>query len=161
MNADIDWVRVERDFDASVETVWNMWTDADSFSAWYGPKGAEVFVEKMDVTVGGVRKFSMTMHMPERTMTMWFIGEFKEIVEPTRLVYSESRCDEDGNILSSESLGMPSGYPETTEVIVELSKNGDTTHMTMTHMGVPAGSPGEGGWLQAIETMSEMIAQKC
>ena len=25
MNADIEWVRIERTFDAPVETVWKMW----------------------------------------------------------------------------------------------------------------------------------------
>ena len=74
----------------------------------------------MDVTVGGTRKISMEMKTPERIMQMWFIGEYKEISPKTRLVYSESMCDPDGNVLSPASMGMPEGTPDTIEVVVQL-----------------------------------------
>ncbi|MDT4938011.1 MAG: hypothetical protein QOG80_1682, partial [Pseudonocardiales bacterium] len=35
-----DKVVIEREVDAPVDVVWQMWTDPDEFSAWYGPNGA-------------------------------------------------------------------------------------------------------------------------
>ena len=92
-------------------------------------------------------------------MTMWFCGEYKEIQPPTRLVYTESMCDEDGNILSPQSMGMPEGHPEITEIIVELSKQDAKTHMKMVHIGVPANSRGAGGWGQAIDKLAALLSE--
>ena len=158
MNDEMSWVRIERHFNASVEAVWAMWTDPAKFQSWYGPMGMSVPVAEMDVAVGGTRKICMEMKSPERTMSMWFTGEYREISAPTRLVYTESMCDADGNVISPASMGMPEGTPEVTEVIVELSKVDGGTRMIMTHLGVPAGTPGEGGWMQAFDKLAEALA---
>ncbi|MCG3267862.1 SRPBCC domain-containing protein [Yoonia sp. I 8.24] len=155
-NAEISVV-ITRDFTASIDAVWNMWTDPAKFGQWYGPNGMTIPVAEMDVTVGGIRKICMEMKMPERTMTMWFTGTYKEIVAPNRLAYSESMCDADGNLISPASMGMPEGTPEVTEVIVELQEVDGKTRMTMTHVGVPAGSPGEGGWNQAFDKLTALF----
>ena len=151
MNDDMSWVRIERHFNASVEA---MWTDPAKFQSWYGPMGMSVPIAEMDVAVGGTRKICMEMKTPERTMSMWFTGEYREITAPTRLVYTESMCDADGNLISPASMGMPDGTPEVTEVIVELAEVDGGTRMVMTHMGVPAGTPGEGGWMQAFDKLA-------
>lgn len=148
---------IEREFDAPIETIWDMWTKAELFQKWYGPMGAKIPVAEMDVTVGGRRKICMEMQRGEQAMKMWFCGEYKEVDAPTRLVYTESMCDADGNVLSPESMGMPPGHPEVTEIIVELSANGDKTKMKMIHIGVPAGSPGAGGWGMAFDKMAALI----
>ena len=158
MNDEMSWVRIERHFNASVEAVWAMWTDPAKFQSWYGPMGMSVPVAEMDVAVGGTRKICMEMKSPERTMSMWFTGEYREISAPTRLVYTESMCDADGNVISPASMGMPEGTPEMTEVIVELSEVDGGTRMIMTHLGVPAGTPGEGGWMQAFDKLAEALA---
>ena len=154
-----DWVKIQREFDAPIETVWQMWTDPAMFQKWYGPNGMTIPVAEMDVVVGGTRKICMEMQMPDRTMTMWFTGVYKEVNSPTRLVYTESMCDENGTIIPAEAMGMPPGHPDITEVIVELSDNDGKTAMTMVHVGVPAGTAGEGGWVQAIEKLDAMLAQ--
>ena len=55
---------------------------------------------------------------------MWFTGEYREVVEHRRLVYTESMADEDGTYCRPSELGMPDGYPTTTEVRVELEDLG-------------------------------------
>lgn len=156
MNDNPKWAKLIREFDAPIETVWAMWTDPNLFKKWYGPMGMTVPDAQMDVKVGGVRKVSMEMRRPDQTMTMWFIGVYKEVKQPTRLVYTESMCQEDGTIISPESMGMPAGAPDITEVIVDLRVKDGKTEMTMVHVGVPAGSPGESGWTQAIEKLSQI-----
>ena len=50
-----DAVRIERIVAAPIAVVWQMWTDPIHFAAWYGPGGATVIVEEMDLGVGGRR----------------------------------------------------------------------------------------------------------
>ena len=148
-----DWVKITRTFDAPIQAVWDMWAVPENFQKWYGPMGFSVPVAEMDVTVGGTRKINMEMVTPDRTMSMWFTGEYKEVSAPNRLVYTEAMCDPDGNVMSPADMGMPEGTPEMTEVIVELSEDGGKTTMVMTHVGVPAGTPGEGGWNMAFDKL--------
>ncbi|MEM7003784.1 MAG: SRPBCC domain-containing protein, partial [Pseudomonadota bacterium] len=70
----------------------------------------------------------------------------------------ESMCDEAENILTPESMGMPAGHPEVTEVIVELAQQDGKTHIQMTHVGVPADSGGAGGWVQAFDSLEQQLS---
>ena len=152
-------VIIERSFDAPIQLVWDMWTDADHFAAWYGPTGARIPVAKMDVTVGGKRHVCMEMDTPNGAMQMWFVGEYLEVSPHTRLVYTESMGDADGNVMSAADMGMPEGMPTTTQIIVELTSVDAATNMVMTHVGVPADSPGAQGWNMALDKLAARIAE--
>lgn len=149
-----DAVVIERSFDAPVDLVWQMWTDPEHFRTWYGPNGASIPVAKMDVRVGGSRLVCMEMQTPDGPMRMWFTGEYVEVVEHERLVYSESRCDEAGNVLSPSDLGMPEAHPTTTRVRVQFEDLGGRTKIVMTHSGVPGDSPGAAGWVMALDKLA-------
>lgn len=153
--ADTQWVRIERVFDAPIDRVWALWTTAEHFQNWYGPQGMQVNVREMDVREGGQRRFSMSL--PERGITMHFIGAFKEVTEPSRLVYTESLCDEDGQVLSPSSQGMPSDQPEVTEIVIELTEETGKTRMVLTHIGVPADSGAARGWSQAMDKLEAQL----
>ncbi|MEL6685009.1 MAG: SRPBCC domain-containing protein [Pseudomonadota bacterium] len=152
-----NWVRLHRTFDAPIDVIWKIWTDPDLFKQWYGPMGMSVPTAEMDVTVGGTRKVNMVMLTPEREMSMWFIGVYKELNAPHRLVYTESMCQPDGTLIPPSAMGMPEGSPDVTEVIVELSEDDGKTQMTMVHIGVPAGTAGEGGWNQALDKLVALV----
>ena len=53
---------------------------------------------------------------------------------------------------------MPAGAPTTT-IVVALADLGERTSMVMTHIGVPADSPGAQGWGTAIETLGPASPQ--
>ncbi len=150
-------VVIERIFDAPVHVVWRMWTAPEHFAAWYGPDGATVPVAKMDVRVGGTRLICMAVQTPNGAMQMWFTGEYREVVENERLVYTESMSDEKGNLLSPSDAGMPAEYPATTMVIVDLEDLGGRTKMVLTHFGVPADSPGAVGWNMALGKLASHL----
>jgi len=154
-----DAVRIERSFDAPVDLIWQMWTDPEHFAAWYGPEGATIPVAKMDVRVGGTRLVCMEMQTPDGAMQMWFTGEYREVVENERLVYTESMSDKNGNVRSASEMGMPEGHPTTTEVRVELEDVGDGTKMVMTHAGIPSDSPGAAGWAMAFDKLAAHVRQ--
>jgi len=150
-------VVIERIFDAPIGLIWQMWTEPEHFKAWYGPNGAKVPVAKMDLRVGGRRQVCMEMDTPAGLMQMWFTGEYREIVQNERLVYTESMSDEDGNAVPPSDLGMPGEHPKTTQVTVELEDVAGGTRMLMTHSGIAADSPGAGGWTAALEKLAAYV----
>jgi len=154
MNSE-DALVIERTLDAPVDLIWQMWTQPDHFRKWYGPQGFTVPVAEMDLRVGGKRLICMAS--PDGSMKMWTTGEYVEIVPNLRLVYTESPADENGNLVSPSAIGMPEGYPTTTEVTVLLEDLGGRTKMVMTHAGMPADSGAGGGWNQAFDKLAEHI----
>jgi uncharacterized protein YndB with AHSA1/START domain len=153
-----DMVVIERIFDAPADVVWRMWTEPEHFAAWYGPDGATVPVARMDVRVGGTRLVGMEVRTPNGSMRMWFTGTYREVVAHRRLVYTESPADAEGRVLSPAEAGMPEGHPVQTQVIVELEDLGGRTRMVLTHVGVPAGSPGAAGWKMALDALGALVA---
>lgn len=150
---------MERMFDAPPSVIWTMWVDPEHFAAWYGPTGASILVSAMDVRVGGTRLLRMDVTTPDGTMQMWFAGQYLEVIETQRLVYTDAVSDERGNVLSPEQTGMPAGHPTTTEVRVELEPINGGTKMTLTHVGIPAGSPGSAGWDMALEKLTAHLGE--
>jgi uncharacterized protein YndB with AHSA1/START domain len=152
-----DAVVIERIFDAAVDLVWQMWTDPEHFSAWYGPEGSTIPVAKLDVRAGGQRLVCMEIPSPDGAIQMWFAGEYREVVENQRLVYTESVSDEHGNAPSPADTSIEEGHPVTTEVRVELTDLGHRTRMVMTHIGIPADSPGAAGWVMAVDKLAALL----
>src|SRR6266496_2579654 len=87
-------IRITRVFDASRERVWREWTEPERFADWFGGPEAEVppNTVSMDVTPGGSWRATMFAG-PERREIHWK-GEYREVVEPERLVFTLS--DEPG-----------------------------------------------------------------
>ena len=147
-------VVIERTFDAAVADVWEMWTVPEHFQAWYGPTGATIPMAKMDVRVGGARLICMEMQTPNGPMQMWFAGEYLEVVENQRLVYTEAVSDEHGAPMAGNDAP---GAHDVTEVRVELAAIDGGTRMVLTHLGVPAGSPGATGWEMALDKLTDLV----
>jgi len=79
-----------RVLDASRERVWKEWTEPERFADWFGGAGADVPLStvSMDVRPGGAWKATMYAG-PDRTEIRWS-GEYHEVVEPQRLVFTIS-----------------------------------------------------------------------
>jgi uncharacterized protein YndB with AHSA1/START domain len=73
-----------RVFDAPRELVFQMWTDPQHISNWYGPRGFTTTTHEMDVRPGGVWRH--VMHGPDGTDYPNEIV-YLEVVKPERLVY--------------------------------------------------------------------------
>ena len=151
-------VVIERLLDAPADLIWRMWTEPEQFAAWYGPNGVTIPVARMDVRVGGTRLVCMEMTTPNGSMQMWFTGEYREVIQNKRLAYTESMSDENGAVVSPSDLGMPEGHPTTTEIVMELDDLGGRTRMVLTHVGVPADSPGAAGWRMTLDKLAAHVA---
>jgi uncharacterized protein YndB with AHSA1/START domain len=81
---------VTRVFDAPRERVWKEWTEPERFADWFGGPESEVPLStvSMDVSPGGA--WSLTMFFgPQRRESRWN-GEYREVAEPERLVFTVS-----------------------------------------------------------------------
>jgi uncharacterized protein YndB with AHSA1/START domain len=150
-----DAVVIERTFEAPVAVIWQMWTDPEHFVAWYGPDGATVDVVEMDVQVGGRRHVCMEIATPKGVRRMCFAGEHLDVVENELLAYTEWMSDDQGQPVPTAD---GSGHPTTTEIRVELVASEAATRMVLTHLGIPADSPGAAGWQMALDKLAHHLA---
>jgi uncharacterized protein YndB with AHSA1/START domain len=79
---------VTRVFDAPRERVWKEWTEPERFADWFGGPQSDVPLStvSMDVSPGGALRLTMYAE-PGRREIHWR-GEFLEVVEPERLVFT-------------------------------------------------------------------------
>jgi uncharacterized protein YndB with AHSA1/START domain len=42
MTTTTDDLHIERTFDAPIDLIWAIWTEAEHFANWYGPTGAAI-----------------------------------------------------------------------------------------------------------------------
>ena len=83
-----DGITIVRVFDAPREQVWREWTEPEPFADWFGGGEAEVPVStvSMDVRVGGAWRATMFADGGRREI-QWH-GDYREVVEPERLVFT-------------------------------------------------------------------------
>ena len=88
-------IMITRVFDAPRERVWKEWTEPERFADWFGGSESEVPLTSvaMDVRPGGSWRLTMFAE-PGRREIHWK-GEYREVVEPERLVFTVS--DEPGD----------------------------------------------------------------
>jgi uncharacterized protein YndB with AHSA1/START domain len=83
-------ITINRVFDAPRERVWKEWTVPEAFADWFGGADCEVPLSTvtMDVRPGGSWRLTMVCG-PERREIYWN-GEYREVVEPERIVFTVS-----------------------------------------------------------------------
>ena len=89
-------VNIEYEFNAPRSLVWDAWTKPEHFSQWWSPDMFTIPVCELDVRVDG--KIRIDMQGPDGVVYP-SSGVFKEIVEPQRLVFTNSPLDASGNKL--------------------------------------------------------------
>jgi uncharacterized protein YndB with AHSA1/START domain len=91
-----DGITVTRIFDAPRESVWKEWVEPERFSDWFGGSESEVPLSSvsMDVRPGGA--WRLTMFAEPGRREMHWRGEYREVVEPERLVFTVS--DQPGDV---------------------------------------------------------------
>jgi uncharacterized protein YndB with AHSA1/START domain len=89
---------ITRIFDAPRELVFSVWTRPEQVTRWWGPNDFTLPVCEMDFRVGGSYKYCM--RSPEGE-DHWVWGEYREIAEPERIVFTWERKDLQGNLRSN------------------------------------------------------------
>jgi uncharacterized protein YndB with AHSA1/START domain len=138
---------VTRVFDAPRERVWREWTEPERFADWFGGPQSEVPLSSvsMDVRPGGSWRLTMFAE-PGRREIHWK-GEYREVAEPKRLVFTLSdRPDEDQ-------------YELVTVVLRELSDDRTEMHFEQRgHMRPEQYERAEQGWATFFDRIAERLA---
>lgn len=112
---------------ARPETVWGFFTDAERLARWWG-------AAELDARPGG--GLTVRMHEGPRPVMS---GRFVELVPYERLVFTFGW---------EPAPGVPAVPPGSSTVEITLTPDGDGTHLTLRHHGLPSGLMGEtfAGW---------------
>jgi uncharacterized protein YndB with AHSA1/START domain len=106
-------ISITRVFDAPRADVWKEWTEPERFADWYGGPEGEVPLSSvsMDVRVGG--EWRLTMYFgPKRREIQWR-GEYRELIEPERLVFTVTdRADEAEELVIVDLIDLGDGRTE-------------------------------------------------
>jgi uncharacterized protein YndB with AHSA1/START domain len=88
-------ITITRVFDAPREEVWKEWTEPARFADWFGGPQSEVPLStvSMDVRPGGA--WRLTMFAGANRHQIDWKGEYREVVEPERLVFTVSDQPQD------------------------------------------------------------------
>ncbi|HEU0175161.1 MAG TPA: SRPBCC domain-containing protein [Blastocatellia bacterium] len=150
---------ITRVFDAPRELVWKAWTEPERLMRWWGPKDFTSPTCKIDLRLGG--KYLFCMRSPEG-QEFWSAGVYREIVEPERLVYSDSLADEKGNPVPASHYGMPGDWPKEMLVTVTFEEFDGKTRMTLRHIGLPPemSEMAEAGWNGSLDKLAESLEKE-
>jgi uncharacterized protein YndB with AHSA1/START domain len=146
---------ITRQFDASVESVWNAWMTPELMKQWWGPKQFTAPVCQIDFRVGG--KYLSCMRGPDGK-DYWSTGVYKEIIPFKKIVCTDSFADAQGNVVPATHYGM-SDFPLELTVTIELREiSPDETLMTLTHEGVPDGTREmcKAGWNESFDKLEKL-----
>jgi uncharacterized protein YndB with AHSA1/START domain len=150
---------ITRVFDAPRDLVWKAWTDPEQVKRWWGPKDFTAPTCTLDLRVGG--RYLFLMRGPDGK-DYWTTGVYREIVAPSRLVYTDSFADPQGNVVPASYYGM-TDLPLEMLVTVTLEAQGEKTRMTLRHAGMPAGDMSDmagAGWNESFDKMAASLERR-
>jgi uncharacterized protein YndB with AHSA1/START domain len=150
-------VRLTREYNATPEQVWEEWTDPELYKCWSGSKDYYTPYTDIDLRVGG--KYLISNRGPDGK-DIWTTGTYKEIIEPKRLVMTNSFADEHGNIVPVSYYDTRSKYPLEMELDLTLEDLGGRTRLVLEHKGLPSGEIIEQtrqGWSEELDKLGDCL----
>jgi uncharacterized protein YndB with AHSA1/START domain len=91
-------LNITRTFEASVEQVWQAWTDPELLALWWAPRPWKTVTRSMDFTEGGTWLYAM--EGPEE-QTHFARADFKTIKPLESFICTVAFCDQDGTVNQS------------------------------------------------------------
>jgi uncharacterized protein YndB with AHSA1/START domain len=141
-------ITITRVFDAPRERIWREWTEPERFADWFGGVQSQVPLStvSMDVRPGG--RWRLTMLADEGRREIRWKGEYREVAEPERLVFTLS--DQPGE----------DGYEVVTVVLTDLG-DGRTEMLFKQRGNLPPDvyARAETGWNGFFDRIAERLAQ--
>lgn len=87
-------IKVVRSFNASVDLVWDAWTQAELLDQWWGPKPWRAETKYMDFREGGYWLYAMVGPNNEKH---WSRADYVTIIPKKYFSAYDGFCDEEGN----------------------------------------------------------------
>lgn len=139
---------ITRIFEAPRAMVFRAWTDPEQMGRWAAPHGFTRGEASSDVRVGGA--YRACIRSPEG-QDHWVHGEYREIVEPERLVMTHGWLDEHG---------QPGHMTLITVTFEELGPRRTQMNFLQTGFDSVASRDGHnGGWTSSFEQLAELLSE--
>jgi uncharacterized protein YndB with AHSA1/START domain len=136
-----------RVLDAPRELVWRAWTEPEQVAQWWGPKGLSTPLDTIEVDLRPGGAFTLTMVSDETGSEFPTDMQFREVVEPERIVFGWEA-----------QRGLGAG-----EVTVTFKDLGGRTEMTTRFVGYQTDEiarASQVGWNTQIDKLAEHLAAK-
>ena len=140
---------ITRVFEAPRTMVFRAWTDPEQMARWAAPRGFSRGEARSDVRVGGT--YRACIRSPEG-QDHWVHGEYREIVEPSRLVMTHGWLDDKG---------QPGHMTLITVTFEELGPL--KTQMNFLQTGFDSTESRDGhnsGWTSSFEQLAALLAEE-
>jgi uncharacterized protein YndB with AHSA1/START domain len=146
-------ITVIADFDASIDRVWELWSDPRQLERWLGPPAHPATVERHDLSPGGEIGFFMVGPDGDRSWGTWRVTA---VEPPASLTFTDVFVDSDGTPLAGMSAS---------EVTVQLAERDGGTRMEVRSryesregMEQRLGFGEPEGWRAAVGQMDALLA---
>jgi len=161
INASTEQVLViERVFNAPRELVFKAWTEPRRAMQWWGPRNFTTPFCEIDLRPGGIVRSCMRSPGGK---DYWGTGVYREVVEPERIVWTDSFADEDGNVVPATHYGMSAEWPLEALVRVTFAEEDGGTRLTLEHDTGTAPAAERDmcrqGWSESLDKLAEYLEE--
>ena len=120
---------VEREFDTTVDQMWNAWTDAAALNQWYSPTALSVLPGSVvsEPVVGGW--WTVGVDVPDNGFVAYFFGKYSEFVDKSRLVHTLSYTQDAAEFAARVET------PEHHIIEIDFESRGDSTWVRFAQFG--------------------------
>ncbi|HYC99781.1 MAG TPA: SRPBCC family protein [Phycisphaerales bacterium] len=154
---------ITRTFDAPLDVVWRAWTDPARLAQWWGPKGVTSTMKTFNLKPGGLWHCSL---QASGQPTYWGKYTFREVTPKSRLVFTVSFSNEQGDIVKHP---LSADWPAEILSTIEFTAQGEKTAITVTWVPINATeterrtfTEGEssmrGGWTGTLDQLEAYLA---
>lgn len=157
---------IAREFTASRDLVFKVWTDKTHLEKWWGPKGVKILSCTNDFRPGGSMHYGMQMADGTKYWGKW---QYRDIITPRRLVFLNSFSNEAGEVTHHP---LMSEWPLLLLTTVDFVERDGKTTVTVTW--VPHESPAgerktfddnhssmQGGWGGTFDQLGAYLCNTC
>lgn len=138
--------------------VFKAWSSPENLVRWYAPTGCSILFKELDFRPGG--KFHSCIKTPSG-YECWCTGEYREIMEPERIVFTMRMANEAGEPIDPAAMGMDPEWPAETVVSVTLTEHEGHTTLTL-HQTVGEAIAKRTGaypsWLEMLDNLEQFLS---
>jgi uncharacterized protein YndB with AHSA1/START domain len=142
-------VRIEREFDAPRELVYEAYTDPELLTEWLGPRRLTMTVQQMDVRTGGSYRYTHS----DAEGSYVFFGEFRE-VDPPRLLVQTFQWEGNDAPPSVDRVEFEELEGDRTRIVVTGTFDSKESRDAMLEAGM------ERGVREGYEKLDELLARR-
>ena len=131
---------ISRVFNATIEQVWQAWSDPEDVMRWWGPTGFSSPMANINFHEEATSLVAMRPPKDFGNQDFYSTWTYQKILPMERIEYIHNLSDKDGHKIDPTSVGMPADFPRDQLHTVTFKRLGDNqTELTVTEYGWTVG----------------------